>query len=99
MDALAGCGKTPRLPFDKLRANGAGVENIGDFPFMLSPSKHEKSFFRTLLGVEEENIRSEVSLVHDLGAESIDLLDIGFSRMLKKSPFTLRQAQGERGRC
>ena len=30
------------------------------------------------LGVEEENIRSEVSLVHDLGAESIDLLDIGF---------------------
>ena len=30
------------------------------------------------LGVEEENIQSEVSLVHDLGAESIDLLDIGF---------------------
>jgi acyl carrier protein len=30
------------------------------------------------LGVEEENIRSEVSLVYDLGAESIDLLDIGF---------------------
>ena len=30
------------------------------------------------LGVEEEKIQSEVSLVHDLGAESIDLLDIGF---------------------
>ncbi len=30
------------------------------------------------LSVKEENIRSEVSLVHDLGAESIDLLDIGF---------------------
>ena len=30
------------------------------------------------LGVKEENIQSEVSLVHDLGAESIDLLDIGF---------------------
>ena len=30
------------------------------------------------LGVEEENVQSEVSLVHDLGAESIDLLDIGF---------------------
>jgi len=30
------------------------------------------------LGVKEEKIQSEVSLVHDLGAESIDLLDIGF---------------------
>ncbi len=28
------------LPFDWLRANGAD-ENIADFPFMLSPSKHE----------------------------------------------------------
>ena len=37
---LAGCWKTPRLPFDELRANGAGVENIRDFPFMLSLSKH-----------------------------------------------------------
>ncbi len=35
-----------------LRANGACVENIGDFPFMLSLSKHEKSFFSNLLGKE-----------------------------------------------
>jgi len=27
-----------------LRANGAGVENVDEFPFMLSPSKHENLF-------------------------------------------------------
>jgi len=32
-----------------LRANGACVENIDDFPFMLSLSKREKSFFSNLL--------------------------------------------------
>ena len=37
-----------------------------------------QEIFMDALGVEEENIQSEVSLVHDLGAESIDLLDIGF---------------------
>ncbi len=42
--ALAGCWKTPRLPFGKLRANGAGVENVDEFLFMLSPSKHENLF-------------------------------------------------------
>jgi len=57
-DHLTGYAKTPHLPFDKLRANGAGVENIGDFPFMLSPSKHEKSFFRTLLKEVQSNCRS-----------------------------------------
>lgn len=30
------------------------------------------------LGVEEEKVVPEASLVHDLGAESIDFLDIGF---------------------
>jgi hypothetical protein len=37
-----------RSPFDTLRANGAGVENIDNFPFMLRLSKHENHFFRTL---------------------------------------------------
>ncbi|MBI2999246.1 MAG: protein-L-isoaspartate O-methyltransferase [Deltaproteobacteria bacterium] len=46
---LAGCGKTLRSPFDELRANGAALEIIRDFPFMLRLSKHEKHFFRTLL--------------------------------------------------
>jgi hypothetical protein len=27
-----------------LRANGAGVENVDEFPFMLSQSKHENRF-------------------------------------------------------
>ncbi len=51
-DGLAGCGKIPRSPFDKLRANGTGIEIIGNFPFVLSPSKHENGFFSSLLGVE-----------------------------------------------
>ena len=34
IEYLAGCGKTSRLPFDTLRANGAGVENIADLSFM-----------------------------------------------------------------
>ncbi|MGH8008080.1 MAG: hypothetical protein ACREQ3_13865, partial [Candidatus Binatia bacterium] len=28
-------------PFDKLRANGAGVEILKDYPFVLSLSKHD----------------------------------------------------------
>ena len=28
-------------PFDKLRANGGCIENMGNFPFVLSLSKHE----------------------------------------------------------
>jgi len=47
--ALTGCGKTLRSPFDGLRANGQVVDNINDFPFMLRLSKHEKHFFRNLL--------------------------------------------------
>jgi len=38
------CLKTLRSPFDKLRANGSGVEIAEDFPFVLSLSKHEKPF-------------------------------------------------------
>src|SRR5216117_3220431 len=41
--------KTLRSPFDKLRANGAGVAIVGDLPFVLSLSKHENDFFSTLL--------------------------------------------------
>ena len=47
--ALAGCGKTLRSPFDKLRANGSPAEFIDNFPFMLGLSKHGKLFFRNLL--------------------------------------------------
>ena len=44
--------QTLRSPFDRLRANGIGIENIGVFPFVLSPSidsgpglsKHENGF-------------------------------------------------------
>jgi len=46
---LAGCCKTLRSPFDKLRANGACIKIVEEFPFVLSPSKHENSFFSSLL--------------------------------------------------
>jgi len=52
---LAGCGKTLPSPFDELRANGAALEIIRDFPFMLRLSKHEKHFFRSLLGAPIES--------------------------------------------
>ena len=42
--------KNLRSPFDKLRANGAGIAIVGDLPFVLSLSKHENDFFSTLLG-------------------------------------------------
>ena len=32
------------MPFDKLRVNGMGIENIDLFPFVLSLSKHERGF-------------------------------------------------------
>jgi hypothetical protein len=37
--------------FDKLRANGAGIERTGEFPFVLSQSKHERDFFSSLHAV------------------------------------------------
>jgi hypothetical protein len=48
--------KTPRSPFDKLRANGLGYE-FKDFPLVLSPStssgqalsKHASHFYNNLL--------------------------------------------------
>jgi transposase len=42
------CLKTPRSPFDKLRANGSEIEIVTDFPFMLSLSKHENHFLSSL---------------------------------------------------
>jgi len=48
--SLGGCGKTLRSPFDELRANGWGLEISDHFPFVLSLSKHEYDFFRSLLG-------------------------------------------------
>jgi len=51
MTGLAGCGKTPRSPFDKLRTNGWDIEIVERFPFVLSLSKHENHFFSTLLGI------------------------------------------------
>jgi hypothetical protein len=41
---LAGCGKIPRSPFDKLRATGTETQIISDFPFVLSLSKHKPTF-------------------------------------------------------
>ena len=38
-----------RTGFDKLRANGGGLKIVGDFPFVLSLSKHESDFFSSLL--------------------------------------------------
>ena len=43
-----------------LRANGRRVENVKDFPFVLSLSKHESQFFSTLLG--EDKMRHEFKL-------------------------------------
>src|SRR5213593_2866541 len=47
--ALSRCCKTLRSPFDKLRANGGRLAIVGDFPFVLSLSKHESDFFSSLL--------------------------------------------------
>src|SRR5213593_1980994 len=47
--ALSRCCKTLRSPFDKLRVNGGRLAIVGDFPFVLSLSKHESDFFRSLL--------------------------------------------------
>ena len=55
---LAGCGKTLPSPFDELRANGAALEIIRDFPFMLRLSKHEKHFFRTLLVLVSQRFKA-----------------------------------------
>src|SRR5438094_988509 len=49
--------KNPRSPFDKLRANGAGIAIVGDLPFVLSLSKHENDFFSTLLRLETWGLR------------------------------------------
>jgi hypothetical protein len=37
--------KNPRSPFDVAQGERGMVDNVSDFPFMLSPSKHEKPFF------------------------------------------------------
>jgi hypothetical protein len=44
---LQAAEKHPRSPFDKLRVNGGGIENINDFSIMLSVSKHESIFSAT----------------------------------------------------
>src|SRR3989442_6010738 len=49
MVLLTGCVKPLCSPYKKLRANGSGVEIAGDFPFVLSLSKHENPFFSSLL--------------------------------------------------
>ena len=38
-----------RTGFYRLRANGGGLKNIENCPFVLSSSKHEHHFFSTLL--------------------------------------------------
>jgi hypothetical protein len=62
------CLKTLRSPFDKpvlsevegLRANGASIEILDHFPFMLSLSKHETLFLSTLFQGEG------VGAIHEL---------------------------------
>lgn len=44
LDCVEPVAQTLRSPFDGLRANGIGVENIGVFPFVLSLSKHDNGF-------------------------------------------------------
>jgi hypothetical protein len=46
-NALAGCRKKHRSPFESLRANGAELETIDRFPFVLSLSKHSEPFSAT----------------------------------------------------
>ena len=41
--------KSPRSPFDALRANGQTVELAINAPFVLRLSKHENAFFSSLL--------------------------------------------------
>jgi len=41
---LGACPANSRSSFDTLMANGMGIEKIDVFPFVLSPSKHNKGF-------------------------------------------------------
>ena len=45
-------------PFDKLRANGSGVEIVKDFPFVLSLSKHDFALSVVRLTVSGEPLRA-----------------------------------------
>lgn len=57
---------------------GQGAENIQKRWTREEVEKTLKGILVDALGVDEEKVVPEASLVHDLGAESIDFLDIGF---------------------
>ena len=53
-DALV---KSPKSPFDKLRANGGMVEIIDFSPFVVSLSNHRKDFLRDQQGMVIKKLR------------------------------------------
>jgi hypothetical protein len=52
-----------RTGFDRLRANGGGLENIENCPFVLSLSKHEHHFFSTLLNRPSQHWHPSVEAI------------------------------------
>ena len=48
-----------RTGFDRLRANGGGLENSKHCPFVLSSSKHEHHFFSALLGLAADRLAAK----------------------------------------
>ena len=49
--------KSPKSPFDKLRANGGMVEIIDFSPFVVSLSNHRKDFLRDQQGMVIKKLR------------------------------------------
>jgi hypothetical protein len=49
--------KNPRSPFENLRANGAALEMVEDFPFVPSLSKHFDVFFNNLFTFDLDHRR------------------------------------------
>ena len=70
---LSACPANPHLPFDKLRVNGMGIEDIDVFPFVLSLSKHEQGFAGQALNWLSFAAVSTRSIV--LGCAKLAILD------------------------
>src|SRR3990170_4263922 len=68
-------------PFTVLIREGSMIQEAKSIHKVWTREEVEKTLKEILvdaLGVDEERVVPEASLVHDLGAESIDFLDIGF---------------------
>ena len=104
---LAGCRKTPRLPFDMFRANGVGVESVDEFPFMLSPpvlseaegSKHNafsSQYCAIINSISTRDVFSKVPVprAEPFRARSMGLYLAGFAVSSLRSDLRLRAPFG-----